>query len=516
MRHNIMHKINHALCAFLLAGMLLPSCAPAASQPPSRNGQVRISKDVLLDKIRGGWAGKTIGCTYGGPTEFKHRGSLMHDYQKIEWHDDYIAECMAKKPGLYDDVYMNLIFMDVIEREGPDAPAESFGNRFAHADCRLWHANQTARYNILRGIKPPLSGHWKNSPHAEDIGFQIEADFIGLMSPGMPNASSDFCDKVGHIMTHGDGWYGGVFVAAMHSLAFIANDVEFIVTGALKTIPAQSNFYHCIADVIRWHKQYPGDWKQCWFEVEKKYASEKGCPDGVFKDFNISATINAAYVVIGLLYGNGDFGKTMEIATRCGQDSDCNPATAAGILGVMLGYGKIPDAWKIAYEKVEDTKFPFIETTLRRACAVSAGHAVQMVVRNGGRSDAGNIYIAIQQPAPVRFEECFEGLTPSTRKVINKEHLSQPVEIEFTGRAVVLTGSVRQLNKSAPAHVARLAAYLDGRLVDEFDMPSDFIKRKFDIYYNYDIPAGRHKLVIKWLNPDKGYRIHARDLLAYE
>lgn len=34
--------------------------------------EVRLSKEVLLDKIKGGWAGQTIGCTYGSVTEFKY------------------------------------------------------------------------------------------------------------------------------------------------------------------------------------------------------------------------------------------------------------------------------------------------------------------------------------------------------------------------------------------------------------------------------------------------------------
>lgn len=63
--------------------------------------------------------------------------------------------------------------------------------------------------------------------------------------------------------------------------------------------------------------------------------------DGVFAPLDIDAKINAAYIVLGLLYGNGDFTKTMEISTRAGQDSDCNPSSAGGILGVMLGYSQI-------------------------------------------------------------------------------------------------------------------------------------------------------------------------------
>ena len=79
------------------------------------------------------------------------------------------------------------------------------------------------------------------NPHADDIDYQIEADFAGLMNPGMPNSASEISDKIGHIMCYGDGWYGGVYVGAMYSLAFISNDIQslvstknFLVTSRLK------------------------------------------------------------------------------------------------------------------------------------------------------------------------------------------------------------------------------------------------------------------------------------------
>jgi hypothetical protein len=151
----------------------------------------------------------------------------------------------------------------------------------------------------------------------------------------MPNTASAISYKIGHIMNYGDGWYGGVFVGAMYALAFGSDNIPGIIEGALKTIPPQSEFYQCIADVIRWHQLYPGDWKQTWLEVQKKWANDIGCPDGIFSPFNIDAKVNAAYVVIGLLYGGMDFTNTLEITTRCGQDADCNPSTAGGILVLL-------------------------------------------------------------------------------------------------------------------------------------------------------------------------------------
>lgn len=103
---------------------------------------VEISKEVLLDKIKGGWAGQTIGCTYGGPTEFKYRGAIIHEKTPIIWYDDYCKDIFAEDPGLYDDVYMDLTFLEVMQKEGINAPAESFAKAFANADYKLWHANR--------------------------------------------------------------------------------------------------------------------------------------------------------------------------------------------------------------------------------------------------------------------------------------------------------------------------------------------------------------------------------------
>ena len=271
--------------------------------------RITFTREQLKDKIMGGWAGQTIAVTLGGPYEFRFNGTFIQDYQPLLWYNGYLKKTMVNKPGLYDDLYMDLTFVDVFEKYGLDAPVDSFANAFAHAGYMLWHANQSARYNLLNGIKAPASGHWLNNPHADDIDYQIEADFAGLMSPGMPNTASKISDKIGHIMNYGDGWYGGVYVGAMYTLAFTSNDINYIVTEALKTIPKQSTYYQCISDVIKWHKQYPADWHQTWFELQKKWSAEAGCPDGVFNAFDIDSKLNSAYVVTALLYGRGDYSK---------------------------------------------------------------------------------------------------------------------------------------------------------------------------------------------------------------
>ena len=473
--------------------------------------QFTIAKSQLMDKIKGGWAGQTIGCTYGGPTEFRFNGTMIQDYVNIEWTDGIIKWWYENAPGLYDDVYMDLTFVDVFDRLGLDAPVDSFAMAYAKAGYQLWHANQAARYNILQGIMPPASGHWLNNPHADDIDFQIEADFAGLMSPGMPNTASEISDRIGHIMNYGDGWYGGVYVSAMYSLAFISDDVEFVVTEALKTIPEQSTFYKCMKDVIGWHRQFPDDWKRTWFECEKKWSSDVGCPDGVFVPYNIDAVINSAYVIIGLLYGDGDFFKTIDIATRCGQDSDCNPATAGGILGALIGYDKIPEYWMKNLREVEDMNFAYTDISLNKTYRMSFNQALQVIERGGGKIDDDLVTIVCQQPKPVRYEKAFEGQYPT--KIIGiHQNLAQSPEFEFDGTGFVVKGGVKCSDNE---YVALVEVYLDGQLMETAKLPANSLTRRYELTWKYQLPKGRHKVSFNWINQTPGASINASEALIY-
>src|SRR3954464_7954459 len=93
---------------------------------------ITISNDVLKDKIKGGWAGQTIGVTFGGPYEFRFQGTFIGDYQSLNWYDGYLKNTMINNPGLYDDLYMDLTFVNVFEKYGLDAPLDSFANAYAN------------------------------------------------------------------------------------------------------------------------------------------------------------------------------------------------------------------------------------------------------------------------------------------------------------------------------------------------------------------------------------------------
>ena len=114
-------RVSVVLC------LLIAACGRAAKVESQTGLRTEMTRTELLDKVKGGWAGQVIGCTFGGPTEFRYQGAMIQDYQAIPWDDSLVAMRFEKSPGLYDDVYMDLTFVDVMAREGIDAPAAFWG-----------------------------------------------------------------------------------------------------------------------------------------------------------------------------------------------------------------------------------------------------------------------------------------------------------------------------------------------------------------------------------------------------
>ena len=99
----------------------------------------------------------------------------------------------------------------------------------------------------------------------------------------------------------------------------------------------------------------------------------------MFTPFNIDAKVNSAYVTIGLLYGKKDFFQTIDIASRCGQDADCNASTAAGVLGTMIGYSNIPEIWRESLYEVVNRPFAYTDVSLNKLCDLSLKHALKII-----------------------------------------------------------------------------------------------------------------------------------------
>ena len=126
---------------------------------------------------------------------------------------------------------------------------------FRDSRYRLWHANLAARRALKRGVPATLSGTPEYNAHANRIDFQIEADFVGLMTPGLPQASNDLCYRAGRVMNHGDGIFGGMFVSCMYSAAFFESDPRSLVEAGMACLPPPSPYAKPISDVLGWSEQ---------------------------------------------------------------------------------------------------------------------------------------------------------------------------------------------------------------------------------------------------------------------
>jgi hypothetical protein len=360
-----------------------------------------ISIEVLKDKIAGGWAGKMIGVTYGAPTEFRAQTRIYED--SIKWIPSDVKGSIWQ-----DDIYVQLTFLMTMDKYGIDAPAGKFQELFAKAGYHLWHANVQARKNYFDSIFPPKSGHPDYNLHADDIDFQIEADYIGFMCPGMPQTAGKIADKIGHIMNYGDGVYGGIFVGALYSEAYFESDIRKLIEKALLSIPEESDYFRIVKDVIALHDNYPSDWRAAWKELEAKWGSDHIC--GAGESFNIDAKLNGAYIVLGLLYGESDPLKTMEITTRCGQDSDCNPSNAMAVLGVIKGINGLPPSYREAVKAIGDSLFINTSYSYNKAVDQTMKYAKDLVVQNGGYVNETELRIKIQSPQPFPLEVAFPKL----------------------------------------------------------------------------------------------------------
>jgi hypothetical protein len=447
-----------------------------------------IKPEVLKDKIAGGWAGKMIGVTYGAPTEFRAQGKIFSD--PINWKPSDIKGSMWQ-----DDIYVQLTFLMSMDKYGMDAPAKKFQEMFAKAGYPLWHANMQARKNFYDSIFVPASGSPEYNLHADDIDFQIEADYIGFMCPGMPKTASAIAEKIGHIMNYGDGVYGGIFVGALYSEAFFESDILKIIEKALSSIPAESDYSKIVNDAIKLHRQYPTDWQAAWKELESKWGDVNIC--GAGSTFNIDAKLNGAYIVIGLLYGEGDPLKTLEITTRCGQDSDCNPSNAMAVLGVIKGFSGLPALMQDGVKAVGDSLF--INTTYSFNSAVTRTYiyAHDLILRNGGKINEKNIMIKAQVPTvpvpEVSFPDVvfvknlsvfdktgwtfkggwkpFEIISEMDKKITKQsmfaEKSGDELDIDFSGTGISVEGNW----------------YKDGGKADVF--VDGNLHRNIDTYYNF-------------------------------
>ena len=358
-----------------LAVLLAASAALSASA-----ADLRLSLDEYRDRMEGAWLGQSVGVAYGWPTEFTCNGCLVPDDKMPVWKPESVNGTFTQ-----DDLYVEMTFIETLERRGIDVSSRLASIDFANSLYSLWCANFNARNNLRSGIAAPWSGDPAFHRTTDDIDYQIEADFSGILSPGLPGRVLRLGEQFGRIMNFGDGVYAGEFVGCLYAFAYFERDRVRIVERALGCIPPESRYAEMVRDLLAWYRADPKDWKGAWRKAVDKWQAKQQV--GCVSMPAIDVKTNGAMALLGFLWGEGDMGRTMRIATAAGYDSDCNPSTACGVLGTMLGAKGIPAEYVSAFDRTRKWQYTNYDLPgLMRACE---GLTRKLVAAEGGRVERG-------------------------------------------------------------------------------------------------------------------------------
>lgn len=285
-----------------------------------------FNKKRIWDKIYGCWTGKNIGGTMGTPYENTQELLDIHGF--------------ATAPGEVlpnDDLDLQLVWLRAMDEMGPEAVNERvLGEYWLTYICPAWNEYGIGKSNLREGLQAPLSGEVYNEKWKNSNGAWIRTEIWACLFPGSPEkairyAFYDACVDHGY----NEGTYAAIFVAAMESAAFVFSDINTLLEIGLSKIPSDCRMAKAVRLVMDEYAKGT-DWK-----VTRELLIEQSADIGWFQ-----APANVGFVVLGMLYGQGDFKKSMILAINCGDDTDCTGATIGAIMGIMKGTEGIPADWR--------------------------------------------------------------------------------------------------------------------------------------------------------------------------
>lgn len=299
-----------------------------------------------LERIYSGFLGMNAGIRLGAPVE-----PAAWDFERIaQFYGDIRGYVRNYKDFAADDdvngpVYFlrGLLDNGVHNELTPQAVGEAWLNYARDGIGLYWwggdgvSTEHTAYNNLKRGIPAPQSGSIQQNGIilAEQIGGQIFIDTWGLINLGNPEKAARMATTAASVSHDGNGLYGAAFLAACIAAAYTAESVDEILDAGMAQIPGDSTYAAVVKAVREFHRHNPTDWRACMQYLIDNWGYDKYT--GV-----CHIIPNAGVCVLSMLYGAGDFSRTIEIATMCGWDTDCNAGNVGTILGVYCGLEGIP------------------------------------------------------------------------------------------------------------------------------------------------------------------------------
>ena len=351
----------------------------------------KVELNGLENKIHGAWLGRVCGCMLGKTVEcmktnelipfLKESGNYpMHRYiYKTDINDEICKKYNFPLAGRYyadeidgmpvdDDTNYVVLAQLIIEKYGKDFTPYNVSRAWLEYQGKDSYctAERVAFCNFINGYEPPHSATYKN-PYREWIGAQIRGDYFGYINPGNPEKAAEMAWRDASISHIKNGIYGEMFISAMLAAAAVTNDIEKIILSGLAQIPHTSRLYEDIMSVVDDYNSNVTQ-SECFDKIHQKY--DEYTPHGW-----CHTNSNAMIVAAALLYGKGDFAKSICMSVETGFDTDCNGATVGSILGMANGVKAIPEYWT---KPINDT----LHTSIFGVGTVKISDRVKMTMKH--------------------------------------------------------------------------------------------------------------------------------------
>ena len=352
-----------------------------------------ISVDELEDKIYASWLGQIIGNIYGLPHENAHIDEPGPDTFPYGYGRN--ANRLKAINGAFsdDDTDFEYMYLLAMEKYGIEPSYSQLVESWLyHVRDRVWLANRAALGAMHFGYTPPVTGMKLYNPHWFQIDPQLVNEIWAVTSPGMVHYAAGKSDWAARITNDGWGVEPTIHYGAMYAAAFFESDIHKLIDIGVKALPENSRFANTINDMEELYQKYPDDWRTARKEMADKYYHKE--PEDTKTIWN--ANLNGACAILALLYGEGDFQHTLDLACAMGFDADNQTATMCGLLGIISGTKGLPKDLLIPFDDL-NWELPFNDfyknvsrhdmpdASLKDMAARMSKLAREIIIKNGGK-----------------------------------------------------------------------------------------------------------------------------------
>ncbi len=280
-----------------------------------------LSYEEYRKRLSGCFIGKCVGGTLGMPYEGEER--LLN----LTYYDPVPDEMLAN-----DDLDLQVMFLESVRRFGLPVHREYLAKTWVESLRFVCDEYGVAQKNIRGGLRPPVTGFYDNKFYA-GMGAAIRTEIWACMAPGDPDLATALACEDACIDHYADGMEASVFLAALESAAFVEQDIRCLLEIGFSYLPPEGRLSTVLRSAMRW-------WDECGDFVEVR----RRILDAYYVQNWTDVSLNLSFIVLGLLAGDGDFGKALCTAVNCGNDTDCTGATIGALLGILYPDG-IDEKW---------------------------------------------------------------------------------------------------------------------------------------------------------------------------